>query len=193
MIRRSRAHFPKPGPASFVRAQITGEGRDILARQLATSARFASRPHETPTTRLLSAKKTLAQLAPLPIDLLDPDDETAEEIKRTLDDLTVRGLLSDARAAESLLTSRAARYGSLRLRQALVAKGLAPELVAAGVQQVRATEYERALALWRRRFGTVPADAAERARQMRFLAARGFEAEVVRRVLKAGPSEAAED
>ncbi|XUT91509.1 RecX family transcriptional regulator [Ottowia caeni] len=34
--------------------------------------------------------------------------------------------------------------------------------------------------------GDGPADPAERARQMRFLAARGFSAEVVRRVMRGG-------
>jgi regulatory protein len=39
--------------------------------------------------------------------------------------------------------------------------------------------------VWARRFGGDPAtDAAERARQMRFLTARGFSAEVIRRVIR---------
>ena len=46
------------------------------------------------------------------------------------------------------------------------------------------TELDRARALWQRRYGTAPANAAERARQMRFLAGRGFEGEVVRAVVK---------
>ena len=54
----------------------------LAARQLAMSARFARHPHETPTTRALSPHKELAFLAPLPIDLLDPDDETAEALSR---------------------------------------------------------------------------------------------------------------
>jgi regulatory protein len=119
----------------------------------------------------------------------DPGDDgqVAAEIARTLDELATRGLLSDARAAEALLASRAARHGSLRLRQTMLARGLAPELVAASMEQSRHTEYERALALWRRRFGTAAVDAAQRARQMRFLAGRGFEADVIRRVLRAAP------
>ncbi|HEY1391934.1 MAG TPA: RecX family transcriptional regulator, partial [Methylibium sp.] len=39
--------------------------------------------------------------------------------------------------------------------------------------------------VWRRRFGGEPAeDAATRARQMRFLAGRGFSTEVIRRVVR---------
>jgi regulatory protein len=49
--------------------------------------------------------------------------------------------------------------------------------------QARATELERATAVWQRRFGSPAAEPAERARQMRFLAGRGFEGDVIRRVV----------
>ena len=47
-------------------------------------------------------------------------------------------------------------------------------------------EYERAQDLWRRRFGQAPSDPRERARQMRFLAGRGFDADVIRRIVSSG-------
>ncbi len=114
--------------------------------------------------------------------------ETAEQVRLALDELAARGLLSDARAAESLLASQGRRFGSRRLKQTLQAKGLDPELVRHTVQQSRATEYERAQALWRRRFGQPPADAKEQARQMRFLAGRGFDGDVIRRIISSGRS-----
>ncbi len=52
----------------------------------------------------------------------------------------------------------------------------------------RATELERARAAWTKRFGAPPANALERARQMRFLHGRGFSFEVIRRVV-AGAAE----
>lgn len=52
------------------------------------------------------------------------------------------------------------------------------------VEQLRGTELERAREVWRRKFGRPPADAAERAKQMRFLAARGFSGEAVRRAIQ---------
>jgi regulatory protein len=112
------------------------------------------------------------------------DASAAEQIATALDELSAHGLISEARVAESVLTSQASRFGARRLRQTLQAKGLAPALVAATLQQARDTELERAQELWRRRFGTPPADAAERARQMRFLAGRGFEGDVIRRVVR---------
>jgi regulatory protein len=58
-------------------------------------------------------------------------------------------------------------------------------MVAQTLQQARGTELERALQVWQRRFGAAATDAAERARQMRFLAGRGFDADVIWRVVAA--------
>jgi regulatory protein len=110
-----------------------------------------------------------------------------DEVARALNELAARGLLSDERAAEALVASQSRRFGNRRLKQNLAAKGLAPEVVAAALAPSRATEFERARELWHRRFGGEPAaDAAERARQMRFLAGRGFDVELIRRLVKGG-------
>ena len=63
----------------------------------------------------------------------------------------------------------------------------APRAWAEAAGQLRATELERARAVWQKKFGAPAADTAARARQARFLAARGFAADVVRRVLNAWP------
>jgi regulatory protein len=115
--------------------------------------------------------------------------EAGVGIEAALDELAAHGLLSDERAAASVLVSQAPRSGERRLKQVLQGKGLAPELVASTLAQARGSEYERALALWQRRFGTTPADAAERARQARFLQARGFGYELIVRVLRAAGSQ----
>jgi regulatory protein len=57
------------------------------------------------------------------------------------------------------------------------------KLTAQPLQQLRDSELQRATQLWQRRFGASAQDARERARQMRFLAGRGFSGEVIRRVL----------
>ncbi len=113
-----------------------------------------------------------------------PDASAQQQISAALDELSQRGLLSEQRTAESVLHSQGQRHGSRRLKQTLLAKGLAADLVASTLQQARGTELARAQEVWRRRFGSAPADTAERARQMRFLAGRGFEPEVIHRVLR---------
>ena len=77
---------------------------------------------------------------------------------------------------QSVLHQRAPRMGAARVRQELPHKGIAPEAIAEAVAGLRDTELARAREVWRRRFGAPPADAAERARQARFLLARGFSA-----------------
>lgn len=126
----------------------------------------------------------------------DSDGASAQaQIAAALDELTALGLISEARVAESVLASQAPRFGSRRLKQTLQAKGLAPDLVNQTLAAACGSELERAQALWQRRFGAPPADASARVKQMRFLIGRGFDGEVVRRVVPraAAPSPPADD
>jgi regulatory protein len=114
---------------------------------------------------------------------LPEGDAGPAELARVLDELTAKGFISEARVAESVLHRRAARLGGARVLHELRAKGLPPQVLADAAEQLRATELARARQVWRARFGQAPRDATERARQMRFMAGRGFATEVVRRVL----------
>jgi regulatory protein len=114
-----------------------------------------------------------------------PEATSQQQIATALDELAAKGLLSDQRTADSVLRSQGARFGSRRLKQTMQAKGLEPALVASTLQQARTTELERAREVWRRRFGALAEDAAGRAKQMRFLAGRGFDGDVIRRVVQA--------
>ncbi|MEZ5664475.1 MAG: recombination regulator RecX [Burkholderiaceae bacterium] len=114
---------------------------------------------------------------------LAPHEETPGELARALDELQGRGFISEARVVESVLYRRAARLGNARLKQELQAKGISPEAVAEAVDGLRGSELERAREVWRRKFGAPAEDAAGRARQMRFLASRGFGADAIRRVV----------
>ena len=100
--------------------------------------------------------------------------QDAGELTRILDDLQAKGFINEARVVESVLHRR-----SHELR----GKGLAPDAIAQAVSQLKASELERARALWSRKFGQASNEPKEQARQMRFLLARGFGAEVVRRVV----------
>lgn len=101
-----------------------------------------------------------------------------------LDELTRKGMLSEARFAASLVRSRAERFGTTRIRQELKQHGLAPDLIAQATDELARSELIRAREVWRRRFGAPPRDEAERAKQLRFLAARGFSTDVVLRVVR---------
>ncbi len=117
--------------------------------------------------------------------------EEGDDLPALLDALEAQGLVSAQRVAESVVHQRAARFGARRVAQELRTKGLDEDLVRATAAQLASTELERARAVWRQRFGSAPppATSQERVRQMRFLAARGFAAEVVRRVVRGGDEE----
>jgi len=103
-------------------------------------------------------------------------------VDQLLDWLQQHRYLSETRFVESRVQARASRYGNLRIRQELAQHGLAADEQT--LQQLRQTELARARAVWQRKFGAPAADAHERARQMRFLAQRGFSSEVVRKVVQ---------
>ena len=116
-------------------------------------------------------------------------EEEPGQLRRILDELQAKDFISQERVVESVLHRRAARLGAGRIRQELQQKGLDPERVAEAMEQLKGTEFERARSVWQRKFDAPPADAAQRARQVRFLAARGFGGEVIRKVLAGGAGE----
>ena len=113
-------------------------------------------------------------------------EEEPGSLALALDDLQAKGFISEQRVVESVLNRRAVKLGASRIKMELQAKGLAPEAVADAVTSLRASELERAREVWRKKFGQQPADAAERARQMRFLAGRGFGGDTIHRVVSGG-------
>jgi len=111
-------------------------------------------------------------------------EEEPGTLARALDELAAKDFISEARVVQSVLHQRAARHGAARLRQELLHKGVTPEAVAEAVAGLASTELDRAREVWRQRFGSLPQEAAERAKQVRFMLARGFAAAVVARVLR---------
>ncbi|OZI44529.1 recombination regulator RecX [Bordetella genomosp. 5] len=116
---------------------------------------------------------------------LAPYADSEEEVEQVIDALTREGWQSDERFAQSLAHRKASRQGTARIVQELKQSGVADAQIAEVKESLRATEYERALDVWRRRFGEAPADRAAYAKQARFLAGRGFAHDVIRRVIGA--------
>jgi len=111
-------------------------------------------------------------------------EEEPGSLARALDELAAKDFISEARVVQSVLHQRAPRMGAARVKQELAHKGIAPEAIAEAIAGLRDTELPRAREVWRRRFDAPPADATERARQVRFLLARGFSGAVVAKVLR---------
>lgn len=114
---------------------------------------------------------------------LKPHEETPGELAEALDFLAAKDFINEKRVVESVVNRRAGKLGASRVRQELMAKGLPADEIAEAVEAMRGTELERALVVWRKKFGAPPVDASDRGKQVRFLVSRGFAAEVVRRVV----------
>ncbi len=122
---------------------------------------------------------------------LAPHAQTSEELSSLLDKFEQRGFLSAARMVEKVIHMRKSKFGSQRIVHELREKGIAENLIAAALPNIRETEQENAREVWRKKFGAMPANAKELGRQMRFLMGRGFTAEVIHQVLRHADKEEA--
>ena len=116
-------------------------------------------------------------------DKLTAAQASPEEVEQALAQLEAKGLVDDARVVETLVNRRSGKLGASRLRQELQAKGVCAEMVAETMAGLKGTELARAQAVWQKKFGQLAATSAERNKQARFLASRGFSGDVVRQVV----------
>ena len=111
-----------------------------------------------------------------------------------LDELQAGRWQSDQRFAEVFIRSRAGRLGGARLAQELSARGIDRGTANSLLAPLRGdAEIDRAHALWCRRFGQLPVDQRDRAKQGRFLMQRGFTEATVRRVFDRARETASRD
>ncbi len=107
----------------------------------------------------------------------------AGEVERVLDAVQAQGLLCEDRFVQEFIRTREARFGPVRLRHELRRRGVDEERIEAALKEHLSDEYTAAHAVWQKRFKSAPPDAREWARQARFLGARGFSHDVIRKVL----------
>jgi regulatory protein len=109
--------------------------------------------------------------------------EDQNEIEQVLDDFQRRGWLSEQRVVEQIAVSRRRRFGARRIAHELREKGISEDAIGAALPQLKDSELAAAREVWRRKFGALPANARDKARQMRFLQGRGFDLDVIRQLL----------
>lgn len=95
----------------------------------------------------------------------------------------MRGWLSDARFTEMLVHARKTKFGSARVANELREKGVADDLIASAVAEVKATELDNAREVCRKKYKTSPISREDWAKQARFLQSRGFGFDVIKKVL----------
>jgi len=116
---------------------------------------------------------------------LAPYAESDQALQVVLDALVREGWQSDARYAKALVHRKADRQGAVRIVHALRQQGIDEDSLAEIREGLRETELERARAVWAKRFGQSPETRNDYARQARFLSARGFSHDVIRKLLGA--------
>jgi len=107
-----------------------------------------------------------------------------EDVEALLDALEAAKLLSQARFSEALVHRRAARFGNSRILSELKSHGIEAEDLSHIKADLEQDELARARVVWQRKFGTVPVDAAARAKQMRFLQQRGFSMRTIQTLMR---------
>ncbi len=115
---------------------------------------------------------------------LAPYAPTLEELSFVLDSLEQCGLLSARRLVEQVVHVRRRKFGSRRIVHELQQKGIDVNLIAAALPHLKKTELETARSVWQKKFGAMPTNAKERAKQIRFLMGRGFASEIIGQVLR---------
>ena len=113
----------------------------------------------------------------------NPPADLEEQITQVLNDFEVQGWLSDERYAQALVRRRSQRYGLRRVADELQQAGIAPGMISELSHELSSSEFERAQALWARKFGEISSDPKERAKQYRFLVSKGFHPELVSRLI----------
>ena len=117
---------------------------------------------------------------------LAPHAESPEALRALLDLLLSKRQQSDERYAEERARSLSRKYGAVKIRQDLKARGVAEDIV----DRVSAEgEFDRAKTILARKYREPATTRKERAKRMRFLLGRGFSYEVIRGALSSGDDE----
>lgn len=110
---------------------------------------------------------------------------TAVTAEQVIGDLAERGWQSDDRYAEVLIRSRVSQgYGRLYIEAELEVAKVPADRIAAAFAEADVDWRQAATELHTRRFGHAPQTLAERQKQHRYLAGRGFGADHIRAALK---------
>jgi regulatory protein len=85
--------------------------------------------------------------------------------------------------------ARQSKFGSARVANELREKGVADDLIANAVEEVKLNELDFAREVCRKKFKASPASREDWAKQARFLQSRGFGFDVIKKVLNSKNNE----
>jgi regulatory protein len=108
------------------------------------------------------------------------DTEVDEVIAKLLD----KGYLSNQRFIESYIASKSSKFGIRKLTQVLQQHQLSPESLKAELGKLKSSEFQRCFEVWEKKFGSLTKEPNELAKQIRFLASRGFSQEIIMGIVR---------
>lgn len=106
-----------------------------------------------------------------------------DEITKILNSLVSQKFLDDERFITNFIEYKSRKYGSAAIKYRLNQKVNNPELVNQIYQQQQIDELSNAREVWRKKFGNLPQDNAQRAQQIRFLQNRGFSFSIIKQII----------
>jgi len=115
---------------------------------------------------------------------LAPHAADGDEVEVLLDALMAKGWLSEKRYVEQVVRTKARRFGPIKITHLLRAKGVDEDAIAAGLRAAGVDGASSIEAVWKSHFRAPPANEREKARQARFLQARGFSLDEILKFMK---------
>lgn len=95
-----------------------------------------------------------------------------------------QGFLNETRYVEGVARRLSVKYGASRVASTLRGKGVTEDAIAEAMPDLKVSELDQARLLWARKFGAPGENAAEKARQMRYLQSRGFSFDTIKKVVR---------
>jgi regulatory protein len=115
---------------------------------------------------------------------LHPYAENEEDLETVINQLKIKNFLSNERFSESLVHRKAQNFGNQLLAQELKKHDLEPEIISKHISDLKKSEPQRAYEVWLKKFGTIATEPKDLAKQIRFLVSRGFNQELVYRIVR---------
>jgi len=174
---------------AHARAEVAAARSDVMAEARPAGALASGMPRRkafgSAGAEDVSEPRSTPDDLPAASGVRPPEAATVDleaQVDAVLAWLEANRFLSAERFAESRMHARAGRFGNLRIRHELAQHQV--RLSEPAEQALADSELDRARAVRIRKFPDAPGSAHERARQARFLAGRGFSADVIQRVLR---------
>ncbi len=167
-------------------AQGQGRGEEEARLDDAEDLKAAERALRQRAVRLLAAREHSSQELRQKLSTRTDHPELAD---RVVASLRAANLVSDDRFVEEFVRARIERgHGPIRIRADLRGRGVDEDLIETNLTRPGTFWARRLRQVREKKFGPgLPADRADWARQARFLAQRGYPADIIYQVLRADP------